>query len=66
MKQIILSLLVVGMGAAFLWHFSLIHLHGQVLIQEPSLLILWAETVLAAGATVFGIYMFTRALRRRR
>ncbi len=66
MKQIIQSLLNIGMGAALLYHFILIHLYGRVLIQEPSTAILWTEIGLFAAATLFGTYMFVRALRRRR
>lgn len=62
-KLLILSLLVIAMGAAFLWHFTLIHLRGQVLIQEPSALVLWAETVLFATITGFGIYCWISWLR---
>ena len=65
-KLLILSLLVTGMGAAFLWHFTLIHLRGQVLIQEPSPLVLWAETALLAAATGFGIYCWISWLRGER
>jgi hypothetical protein len=61
-KVLILSLLVTGMGAALLWHFRLIHLYGQLLIQEPSMVILWAEMVLFSSITLFGIWCFARVI----
>ena len=52
------------MGAAWLYVFATIGVRGSFSMIEPSSLILWAETVLVAGAMVFGMYMFINLLRR--
>lgn len=61
MKQslrIINSLIVIALSFAFLWHFSNIWLYGQHLIQEPSSLRLYSETILLALIALFGLFMF--------
>ena len=55
-KHLILSLLVIGMGGAFLYNFIMLHLHGALLITEPSPVILWTEIILFTVITGFGIY----------
>ena len=63
MKQILLSSLVVGMGVAFLYLFWHIHRYGEFWWQEPSLIILWVETVFVAVITGFGLLCFMWQLR---
>ncbi len=59
MKQIIQSVLVMGMGAAWLYVFAAMGVRGSFYAQEPSTAILLAETLLFAAITGFGIWMFT-------
>ena len=65
MKQIILSSLVVGMGAAGIYVFATIGVRGSFYVIEPSMPVLLAETALFAGITAFGLWMFIAELRSR-
>jgi hypothetical protein len=56
--------LMLGLAIAFLWHFAMIVRYGQVLIQEPSPVVLWLEVVLLLGVAAFGIYNVIRVGRR--
>lgn len=65
MRQIILSLLVIGMGAAWLYIFATFAVRGSFYAVEPSTAILWAEIAGFAGATLFGLWMFTEEVTMR-
>ncbi len=39
-------------------------IHGQLVIREPSVVILWAETIGLAVITAFGIWCFARVMWR--
>jgi len=45
MKQWITNFIVIGLALAFLVHFTMIAMWGQVLIQEPNTIILVLEIV---------------------
>ncbi len=65
MKHWFADILVIGMSAALLWHFSNIWRFGQHLIGEPNLYIRTFETVMLAGILVFGICRFVSSLRHK-
>ncbi len=65
-KKLLLSALVVGMGSAWLHHFYQILTLGKVSYHEPNAVILWAEIVGIAAATLFGAWCTIRFLRRRK
>jgi len=56
--------MVIGMSAAFLWHFGCIVRQGTVIIQEPNLAILVSEMILLSVIFVYGIASLTKILRR--
>ena len=64
MKEVISDLLVMGMSAALLWHFSNIWRYGQHLIQEPNIIILSLETAMFLLILAFGVYKFVGDFRR--
>jgi len=57
MKRVLTETLVIGMSASLLWHFSCIWRYGQLLVQEPSVIVLTLETMFLAGVLAFGVYM---------
>ena len=63
MKWALLSALCVGMGAAWLWLFILMHIQGESRWVEPNQWILWTETIGVGAIILFGLYMFVRLLR---
>lgn len=73
--RMVLASLVVGLGAALLWIFSIIWTEGKYYIFESNTPILVLEIVLLSGAVIFGLANFVlllagdrlriRALRRR-
>jgi len=65
MRDLLLSLMVIGMSAAFLVHLSLIAIYGDVLIREPSLIILSLEIAGLIGCFLFALVNFIRLLRKR-
>ncbi len=62
--KLLLSALVIGMGSAWLHLFLQILTSGKVSYHEPNEVILWAEIVGIAGATLFGVWSTIRFLRR--
>jgi len=50
------SSLIVGMGVAFLAHFTLIWVHGAFFIQESNTPILVLETVSMVAIVTFGLW----------
>ena len=61
MKQalrVINSLLIIGMGAAFLWHFNNIRTYGSMLISEPRPLVLMFEIIFISIVVAYGIAIF--------
>lgn len=58
------DVLVMGLSAALLWHFSNIWRYGgQYLIQEPNRTVLIVETIGLVFVLVFGIVQFIRELK---
>lgn len=64
MKEAITCGLLIGMSAAFLWHFSNIWRYGRYLVGEPNILIRSLETIGLLAILVFGILSFIALLRR--
>ncbi len=62
--KLFLSLIVVGMGLAWLWHFYQILTSGKLYFHEPNPVILWAEIVGIAILTAFGLWSFISFLRK--
>ena len=56
--------LVMGLSAAFLWHFSNIWRYGDVLIREPVVVIRVLETVGLGLILLFGLGVFVWALKK--
>ena len=64
MREALAYSLIVGMSAAFLWHFSNIARFGGQFIQEPSLVILAFEIVMLCSIFVFGVVSLIKLCRR--
>ncbi len=65
MRQLLLVMLLganMGMGVALLWHFSMILLYGQFLIQELSPIMFWAEVGLIVGIMIGNLIAFWHLL----
>jgi len=63
MREGLANIIVIGLSVAFLLHFSLIAIHGTILIQEPCPYILIAEMVMMIGFIAFAIYNMTKIRR---
>jgi len=63
MRNIWLSVLVVGLSLAFLYHFSLIWIYGRYSAGEPNLIIRTVETAGLVLALVFGLASWVHAVR---
>jgi len=63
-KDLVLDAVVIGLSAAFLWHFSNIWRYGQHLIQEPNIVILSLETAGLLLILAFGVSKCISDLRR--
>lgn len=55
--------IMIGLALSFLVHFIMVLINGSLLIQEPNLVILWAEIVGLVTIIVFGIIRLIRSLR---
>ena len=58
LKHVIADILIIGLSAALLWHFSNIWRYGEYLIGEPNILIRSVETAVLLSIFVFGITKF--------
>ena len=54
----------VGMGCAFLWHFSNIARFGSQIIYEPNPYILWGEIVGITALVILSLYCMAQILIR--
>jgi len=55
--------MVIGMSVAFIWHFSRIAKHGNVIIQEPHPVMLAFEIIMLCAFLVFGMVSLIKLLR---
>ncbi len=62
LNRMVLASLVVGLGAALLWIFSIIWTDGKYYIFESNTLILVLEIVLLSLAVIFGLANFVLLL----
>ncbi len=65
-KDIIADGVIIGMSAAFLWHFSNIWRYGQYLVGEPNIVIRSLETAALLAILVFGIGKYISDLKGKR
>ena len=63
-RNIIADLLVAGMSLALLWHFSNIWRYGQLLVQEPNIIIRSLETAMLLIIFAFGVSRLVVDFRR--
>ncbi len=61
MKQALAGGVIMGMSAAFLWHFSNIWRYGEHLVGEQSILIRSLETAGLLVILGFGYYLLDNA-----
>lgn len=63
MNAFIAGVLIIGLGAAFLAHFILIAVYGNIQIQEPNPYILYSEIALMILVIAYGVYFTIRSFR---
>ena len=59
-RIILANLLLTSVCIAFLVHFAMIKIYGQVLIQEPNTFMWCGEVLMFVGFIIFGIYNLAR------
>lgn len=64
MREYLANTFVLGMAAAFLWHFYLIATRGSFTVGESSPVVLGLEIALLSGIAIFGAINLVRILRR--
>jgi len=65
-KDIIADTVIVGMSAAFLWHFLNIWRYGQYLIRESNIVIRSLETAGILAILAFGIGKYISDLKSKK
>ena len=65
MREGLANIIIIGLSVAFLLHFSLIAIHGTILIQEPCRIILYSEITMLVAFIGFAIYNLIKLGRRR-
>ena len=65
MREKLGDLLLIAAGAQFLFLFITIHIMGTYYIYEPNPIILWVETIMAAGIMVLGIDRLINDLKKK-
>lgn len=55
MKSLAIDVMLIGLSASLLWHFSNIWRYGNHLIREPNIVILSVETAGLLFILVFGV-----------
>ena len=63
LKNLIADGVIIGMSVALLWHFSNIWRYGQLLVQEPDIVIRSLETAGLLLILVFGVSKFISDLK---
>ncbi len=64
LKNAVADILIIGLSAALLWHFSNIWRYGEYLITEPNIVIRGVETGGLLVVFVFGIAKFASDMKR--
>jgi len=64
MRHAIGNGLIIGLSAAFLWHFSNIWRFGQYVVGEPNIVIRSLETAGLLAILIFGISNFISSMKR--
>ncbi len=64
-KRVIADILIIGLSASLLWHFSNIWRYGEHLIVESNILIRSVETGVLVFAFTFGIAKFAGDVKQR-
>lgn len=64
MRKIISNILMISLAVAFLVHFGMIAVWGQVIIQEPNFGILIVEILMLVGIVTFGVWSLVKECQR--
>ena len=64
MREWMTNAFLFGLALAFLAHFMMIAVHGQVTIAEPNSLMLGLEIAAMVGVMIFAIINMIRIVRR--
>ena len=64
MKGLVINVMLIGLSASLLWHFSNIWRYGNHLVGEPNIVILSVETAGLVFILVFGVVRCIRDLKR--
>jgi len=66
MREVITNSVLLGLAIAFLVHFCLIAYYKQILIQEPSLLILITEMTGLVAIILFAMLNLNKTVKEKR